>query len=42
MAKAEYEPTEVEYIEDLMDDFDLNERNTIGDLISVLEDDEGD
>jgi len=39
MEKAEYDPTEVEYIEDLMDDLDLGERNTIGDLLAALEDD---
>lgn len=39
MAKGEYEPTEVDYIEDLMDDFDLRETNTLGDLFAALEDD---
>jgi hypothetical protein len=38
----DYEPTEVEYIEDLMDDLDLDERSTIGDLINALEDDSED
>ena len=35
-----YEPSEVEYIEDLMDDLELSERNTLGDLLQALEEDE--
>src|SRR6058998_3859442 len=40
MSKVQYEPTEVEYIEQLMDDFSLSENSTIGDLLEALEEEE--
>jgi hypothetical protein len=39
VTEVEYEPTEIEYLEMLMDDFDLTEKDTIGDLIDALEND---
>jgi hypothetical protein len=38
--EVDYEPTEIEYFEMLMDDFGLTEKHTIGDLIDALEEDE--
>jgi hypothetical protein len=38
--KHDYEPTEIEYIEMLMDDFGLTEKDTIGNLIDALEKDD--
>ena len=40
MSKVGYEPTEVQYVEQLMDDFGLSEDSTIGDLLEALEDEE--
>ena len=37
MSRTEYEPTEIEYIEQLMDDLDLKGSNTLDDLINALE-----
>jgi hypothetical protein len=42
VAEVDYEPTELEYLEMLMDDFDLTETDTIADLIDALEEDEED
>lgn len=38
--KEEPEATELEYIEQLMDDFGLEKSNTLGDLLKCLEDEE--
>jgi hypothetical protein len=38
--EVDYEPTEIQYLEMLMDDLGLTENDTIADLIDALEEDE--
>jgi hypothetical protein len=40
MSTTEYEPTEIEYVEQLMDDLGLKGSDTLDDLISALEDEQ--
>lgn len=40
MGKTNYEPTEIEYIEQLMDDLGLKGSNSLDDLIEALEEED--